>query len=180
MNMDLIEEMRREASKLPLIVGSALLAVGILLSFTNTSWNLVFTIPGILLIAYGLLSYGAMFVVNSFANIAKSASQKAIPNWDGDILHMDGGEYKIRYKAGHDGSPRFIANDICIAVGVKPPDKNAIKWGGASLLIYEGQFCFSRESVQDFLTPLAIENREANRLLVKLRNEVFRKQDRQL
>lgn len=179
MNMNLTDEMRKEASRLPLIVGLVSLGVGTLLSLAGSSWNDVFLTLGILLIAYGLWYCGTMAAIWSFSMIPDLASRHALSNWDGEVLHMDGDQRLIRYKFGHDGNPRFIASDICIAIGVKPPAKDANRWGGAVLLNNEGQICFSRESVQEFLSPLVLYNHEAKRLLVKLRNEVFRKQDKE-
>lgn len=177
--MDLKEEIRKEASKTPLIVGLVLVVVGILLSIVNSSWSLVFMLPGAILIAYGVASSGYTFAVNSVSNIAKLASQHAIPSWNGEVVHTDGGRYTIRYKFGPNGIPRFVAKDICAAIEVEPPSKEAITWGGIPLLVYEEQMWFTRDSVQQYLAPLCMDNHEASLLLVKLRNEVFRKHDRE-
>jgi hypothetical protein len=134
--------------------------------------------PSAILIAYAAASYGYAFAVSSVSNIAELASKHAIPNWDGEVLHTDGGRYTIRYKFGHKGIPLFVAKDICNAIGVEPPRREESKWGGVMLLVLDEQLWFTRESVQQYLVPLSRGNHEAILLLTKLKNEVFRKQDK--
>jgi hypothetical protein len=77
------------------------------------------------------------------------------------------------------GVAHFVADDVCIAAGTKPPLKNALKWGGVPLLRHGENKYFSESSVQDFLMPLAEKDYQANRLLILIRNNVLRKLDKQ-
>jgi prophage antirepressor-like protein len=105
-------------------------------------------------------------------------ARNALSGWDGECLHTDGGEFVIRYIFLQENKPYFMANDICSAVGAKFPGKGATRMGGQILLTHQGQSYFSAAAVEAYLVQRAVLNHEANRLLVSLKNEVFRKMNK--
>jgi hypothetical protein len=72
-----------------------------------------------------------------------------------------------------------VASDVCQAIATKVPPENALQCGGIPLLMQSEKACFSEAGVQAYLSPRAIRNRAANRLLVSIRNEVLRKLHKQ-
>lgn len=63
-------------------------------------------------------------------------------------------------------------------MGVKPPIRDALRWGAVPLLLQGKHTCFSEEGIQAYLAPLATSH-EAARLLTLIRNDVRRKLDRE-
>ncbi len=175
--MSLVNELRTKSNRLYLITAAALLVLGILLSVLGSGWSTVFWILGIIFLAVGTLSSASSSLISGMPWLLRMISRHTEPDWNGEIIHTDGSEFKIRYTYDHQGNPRFVAKDICAAIGARRPNKGALKWGGAFLLIDNEHACFSREAVTAYLTPLAIKNHAANRLLIILRNEIFRKLD---
>ena len=118
-------------------------------------------------------------VISGVPWLVRLLSRFSDPVWDGEILHTDGDEYKIRYELGEDASPRFVARDICTAVGLPPPAKGAVHCGGVPLL-WKGKYAyFSEAGVQTYLASRAVSNRAANRLLLLIRNHVLRRIEKQ-
>lgn len=130
-------------------------------------------------ILVGTAFFTSQFIIEAISRLLQSISPDVHADWQGEILHAEGGKFNVRYSLDANNQPRFVAGDVCRAIGVKSPNKSALKWGGAALLMRGDHACFSEAAVQAFLTPLAINNHAANLLLNKLRNEVFRKLDTQ-
>ncbi|MGA7594183.1 MAG: hypothetical protein WCA64_03225 [Gallionella sp.] len=164
-------------------IANALLAIGLFLqlfgSFMSSSWGLLAIVSGTALFAFGALMTTSLSIIKVAPCLIQKISRHTEPVWDGELLHTDGSEFKIRYGFNHQGSPWFVASDVCIAVGTKVPPKGSIKWGGVPLFIYGKHVCFSEKHVQDYLIPLAIKNHAANRLLLNIRNNILRKLDKQ-
>ena len=134
---------------------------------------------GALLVLIGGALFLSQFIVEGTHKLIQSTAQPNESDWPGELLHTEGGKFKVRYTIDANNLPRFLASDVCRAIGVRSPHKGALKWGGAALLMQGEQACFSEAAVQTFLTPLSLNNHEANLLLNKVRNEVFRKLDKQ-
>lgn len=130
-------------------------------------------------IAVGVALLATPFIMELIPELIRDISHAAEPSWDGEVIYTDGGEFKIRYSLDSADRPWFVAKDICLATGTKAPKRSTPKWGGAPLKIHNGSCCFSEESVQAYLASLAIENHAASRLLTALRNNVFRKLEKQ-
>lgn len=141
-------------------------------------WLGIGGILGILLVLIGGGVFLGQLIVEGTHKLIESASNP-VEDWQGELLHTEGGKFKVRYSFDANNQPRFVAGDVCRAIGVRTPSKGALKLGGAALLMQGEHACFSEAAVQTFLTPLAINNHEANLLLNKLRNEVFRKLEKQ-
>lgn len=110
--------------------------------------------------------------------LVRLISRLSEPGWDGEVLHTDGDEYKIRYNFGYKGRARFIASDVCTAIGASAPGKDALQCGGVPLS-REGKYAYFGEAdVQAYLTLRAVRNHAANRLLLLIRQEVLRKLER--
>lgn len=156
-----------------------------------------YKIAGIVMILFGIIVWSFMgglaigpivlgigllvspLLIEFIPELIQDISHAAEPSWDGEIVHTDGSEFKIRYSFDAAGRPWFVAKDICLATGTKAPKKDASKWGGALLKTHNSNCCFSEESVQAYLSSLAMENHAARRLLTILRNDVFRKLEKQ-
>jgi hypothetical protein len=123
----------------------------------------------------GLGFLGASFILNGLPNMIGSIWNSATPEWDGEILQTDGGDSKVRYGFDPTGSPWFVAGDVCRAIGEKAPGSRAATWQGIRLVMRNGVACFAEDGVRKYLSPLAIHNREAARMLTLLQREVFRK-----
>jgi hypothetical protein len=167
---------RRRAAQVMLAVGALLFLIG---AFTNSGWKLfVFSLGGMLL-AYGAIVFASVTIIDGVPWLIRLISRLSEPAWDGEILHTDGSEYKIPYDFDEQGCPRFIASEICAAIGRPPPAKHALRWGGAPLL-REGKYVYFTEAdVQTYLIPMAAENPAAKRLLLLIRNNVLRKVEKQ-
>jgi hypothetical protein len=167
------------ANEIRLKLGKTLFTIGVLLilvSYLSHSTIAGFAqLIGIALASCGTFIAIPILVINFASWLPKFISNSAHPKWEGDILHTDGSAHKIRYVFDSDGSPRFVANDVCIAIGNKPPTKGILKWAGVDLVIRGENTCFTEATVQEFLTPLAAKNPDANRLLILIRNNVLRK-----
>jgi hypothetical protein len=86
-------------------------------------------------------------------------SRSMEPVWDGEILHTDGSDYKVRYLFDDSGAPLFMASDICVAIGQNAPNLRTNKWGGGELVKQKRQPFFTDSGVQDYLVSLAVKNR---------------------
>jgi len=127
------------------------------------------------LFAFGAIMFASVSVIDGVPWLVRSFSRLSEPVWNGEMIHTDGDEYKIRYDFDEQGSPRFIASDVCSAIGVPPPAKGALHCGGVPLL-REGKYAyFSEADVQTHLTLRAVSNHAANRLLILIRNNVLRR-----
>lgn len=169
-------EVRERTAYVLLVIGLSLLLLG---GFTDSGWGFFAMPMGVMLLFVGAIMVTSVSIINGVPWFAGFMSRLAEPVWDGEIISTDGSEYKIRYEFDERGSPWFVANDVCVAIGAKTPIKDVMKWGGVPLLLRGEHVCFSEENVQIYLTPLAIHNHAANRLLVNIRNNVLRKLEKQ-
>jgi len=141
---------------------------------TDGSRLLAFSLGGLLLAFAGII-FVSIAIVDGVPWLVRLLSRLSEPKWDGEILHTDGDEYKIRYDFGDKGSPRFIASDVCTAVGSPAPTKDAFLCSGVSLS-REGKYAYFGEAdVQTYLALRAVRNHAANRLLLLIRNDILRK-----
>lgn len=171
-SMSAKNEVRTRAAYVLLAIGVFLLLLG---GFTGSGWGFFAMPVGVMLIFIGGVMFTSVSIINGVPWLASLFSRLAEPIWNGEIIYTDGSEYKIRYEFDERGSPWFVANDVCVAIGAKTPIKDVMRWGGAPLLLRGEHVCFSEENVQTYLTPLAIHNHAASRLLVNIQNNVLRK-----
>lgn len=174
--MSYANEMRRKAAYW-LIGGSLLpIAAGI---YLDGLWGTMLAVMGGLLMCVGIVLLTSLTIIDGVPWLLKLVSRHVEPVWDGEVIQMEGGGHKVRYAYDSRGSPWFVASDVCIAIGTRAPIRDAKTWGGIPLLNHGGHACFSETTVQSYLVPLAVKNLEANRLLLVLRNNIFRKLDKQ-
>jgi hypothetical protein len=147
--------------------------------FSNSSWAMLGGVMGFIFFATGIVMFISLKVVTGSSWLAQLASRHAEDEWDGELVHAEGSGLKVRYTFDHQGNPWFVAKDVCIAIGVKPPKKGDLKCGSVPLLTHGELICFSETNVQAYLTSLAMNNHAANRLLVNIRNNVLRKLEKQ-
>ena len=170
--MSAANEARKRVSKVMLVIGALLLLFGV---FTKSGWGGFALLMGGALFAFGAIMFTSVSIIDGLPWLVRLMSHLSEPIWDGETIHTDGDEYKIRYIFGEQESPRFMASDVCFAIGVPPPAKDALQWGGVPLL-REGKYAyFSEADVQTYLALRAVNNRAANRLLVLIRNNVLRR-----
>ena len=174
--MTVANELREKFSYTLLVIGALLLLLGL---FSSSSWSVFSLIIGSGFFMMGAVMFSSVTIIKSVPWLTRLISRHLEPVWDGEILHTDGSGFKIRYDFDSKGAPRFVASDVCLAVGLKAPRKDDLKCGGAPLLIHGEYASFTEESVQAFLLPLAIKNHDANRLLTLIRNNVLRKLEKQ-
>jgi len=174
--MSATDEMRKRTAQVILVISALLLLIGAL---TNAGWRLLaLSLGGMLLVLAGIF-FASMAVIDGVPWLVRLLSRLSDPVWNGELLHTDGSEYKIPYDFDEQGSPRFIASAICASIGVPPPTKNALRWGGVPLLREGKDVYFTETAVQTYLASIATNNRAANRLLSLIRNEVLRKVEKQ-
>jgi hypothetical protein len=119
--------------------------------------------------------FASIAIVDGVPSVIRLMWRLSEPKWDGEILHTDGDEYKIRYDFGDDGSPRFIASDVCAAVGSPAPAKDTLLCSGVSLSRVGKYAYFGEEDVQSYLALRSVRNHAAKRLLHLIRNDVLRR-----
>ena len=170
--MSATDEMRKRAAQVTLVLSIVLLLIGLL---ANAEWRpLALSLGGMLLVLAGIL-FASIAIIEGVPWLVRLLSRIADPKWDGEILHTDGDEYKIRYDFGNQGSPRFVASDVCTAIGAPAPAKDALVWSGVPLL-REGEYAYFGEAdVQAYLALRAVHNHAAKRLLLLIRNNVLHK-----
>ena len=170
--MSFANELRKRVALAVLGLGASLLLIG---CFTSSGWRLLaFSLGGLLIAMGGVISL-SVAIVDGVPWLIRLMSRLSEPKWDGEILHSDGDEYKIRYDFGDQGSPRFIASDVCTAIGLPTPAKDALLCSGVPLS-REGNYAyFGAADVQTFLALRAVRNHAAKRLLALIRNDVLRK-----
>ena len=159
-----------------------LLVVGLLFllgGFANSGWRSLAFLLAALNLSVGAVLITSVSIVEGVPWLVRRMSRSGAPVWVGETLHADGGRHKVRYDFDSHNQPRFVAHDICSAIGRKVPNESAIKCEGIPLLRQGEYNCFSEANVQAYLAPLAIKNRAANRLLIDIRNEVLRKLEKQ-
>lgn len=169
-------EIRERVAHVLLTISVVLLALGF---FADSGWGFFLALLGSTLLLVGGIMLTSLSIIKGVPWIARLMSRWTEPVWEGGILHTDGGQHKVRYLFDERGSARFVASDVCVAIGTKPPLKDVLRYGGVPLLIYGGHACFSESDIQDFLLPLSTRNHDANRLLILIRNNVLRKLDKQ-
>jgi len=155
-----------------LAIGALLLLLG---AFTKSGWGLFALLMGGWFFASGAIMFLSVSVINGVPWLVRLISRLSEPRWDGEILHTDGDEYKIRYDFDDNGSPRFIASDVCNAIGEPAPTRDTLLRSAVSVSI-EGKYAYFGEAdVQTYLALRAVRNHAANRLLLLIRNDVLRK-----
>ena len=170
--MSAANEARRRVAKAALAVGALLLLFA---AFAKSGWGPFALLMGGAIFAGGTIMYVSVSLIDGVPWLVRLFSRLSEPKWDGELLHSDGDEYKIRYRCGADGSPRFVARDVCTAIGVTPPAKDAVAFNGIQL-VREGEHAyFSEADVQAYLALRATNNHAAKRLLVRIRDDVLRK-----
>ena len=170
--MSAANELRRRAAQVMLTVGALLFLIG---AFTNSGWKLFALSLGGMLLAFGAIIFASVTIIDGVPWLIRLMSRLSEPAWDGEILHTDGSEYKIPYDFDEQGCPRFIASEVCTAIGMPPPAKDALRWGGVPLLRKGKHVYFTEADVQSCLVPIAEHNPAARRLLLLIRNNVLRK-----
>lgn len=174
--MSSANEARKRVAQAMLVIGALLL---LLRMFSGAGLDL-FALPlGGMIFAVGAIMLISVSIIDGVPWLLRFISQNSEPIWDGEIIHTDGAEYKIRYDFDERGSPRFVVSDVCAAIGTKPPNRLVMHWCGVPL-IRDGDYAyFSETDVQTYLTPIAIKNHAASRLLLNIRNNVLRKLEKQ-
>ena len=170
--MSAANEARRRVAQVTLATGASLLLIG---AFANAGWRLFALSMGAVLLAFGGIMFASVSIIDGVPWLVRLMSRLAEPAWDGELLHTDGSEYKIPYDFDDQGSPRFLADRVCAAIGMPPPPKDALRWGGVALLQEGKNVYFAETEVQAYLVPLAVKNPAASRLLLLIRNDVLRK-----
>ncbi|MDZ4202424.1 MAG: hypothetical protein U1C96_09800 [Gallionella sp.] len=155
-----------------LATGALLLLLGM---FTDSGGGFFASSVGVMLLFVGALMLISLSIIGGLPWFARLVSRLAEPVWDGEIIHADGNGSKIRYDFDEDGSPWFVATDVCVAIGTRTPAQGVMKWGGVPLLMRGKHACFSGEDIPTYLIPLPIHNHAASSLLVNIRNNVLRK-----
>lgn len=169
-------ETRQRVAHVLLMSSALLFALGF---FADSGWRFYLVLLGSTLLLVGGVMFTSLSIIKGVPWIARLMSHWVEPVWEGEILHTDGGQHKVRYLFDERGSARFVASDVCVAIGAKPPLKDVLRYGGVPLLICGGHTCFSESDIQEFLLPLSIKNHDANRLLILVHNNVLRKLDKQ-
>ena len=170
--MSAANEARQRVARLALAVGALLLLFA---AFTKSGWGLFALLAGGALFAAGGIMHLSVSLIDGVPWLMRLFSRLSEPTWEGEILHSDGSEYKIRYRFGADGSPLFVARDVCSAIGVRPPAKGASTFSGVQLLCQGEPAYFSEADVQAYLALRAARNHAANRLLNRIRDDLLRK-----
>lgn len=174
--MTYADEVRAKLAYALLIIGGLMLLFGV---FADSSWGAFLLMMGGALFISGALMNTSLSIITGITWLVKLMSHHAEPVWDGEFIHTDGFEFKIRYAFDAKGSPWFVARDVCIAVGEKAPKDNELKRGGVSLLMHDAHISFSETNVQAYLLKLASQNHAAHRLLRSIRNQVLRQVHKQ-
>jgi hypothetical protein len=170
--MSAANEARRRIAQAMLAIGAFLFLIGV---FTIGGWRVLALSLGGMLLAFGAIIYTSVSIIDGVPWLLRLISRLAEPEWDGELLHTDGSEYKIPYDFDEQGSPRFIAREICACIGMPPPTKDALRWGGVPLLRKGKYVYFTAADVQTYLVPIAVDSPAAKRLLLLIRNNVLRK-----
>lgn len=153
------------------VAGATMLGFGLVLVFgVDLPW-----LVGFAAFVVGFAFLVTPTIIDGVPRLVRWIWNSSEPAWDGEILHLDGGGPKVRYGFDPDGGPWFVAQDVCMAAGLKAPAKGAHSIDGAQLVRRNDLSCFSESSVRDYLAPLASGNHNAKRLLVLLQNQVLRK-----
>ncbi len=175
-----VNQLRKQAGFFSLGVAAVLFAASIVLAVQDSwDWAIALGIFALIMLGSGVKQVLAVTIIDLGSGLLRMASRHTEPKWEGEILHTDAGRHQIRHLLDRRGQPHFLASDICAAIGTQAPHRDALHWGGAPLLLQGRHLCFPRAAVETYLGHLAVKNREATRLLTLLRNDVFRKLDRQ-
>jgi len=129
--------------------------------------SIIGVIGGVMLMSVSIID-GVPWLTHLIARFAE-------PSWNGEVIFTDAGEHRIRYELDNRSSPWFIASDVCRAIGNKAPTRGARNLAGNPLTSRGNEVYLSESAVQAYLTPLAVDNDAANRLLVIIRNDVLRR-----
>jgi hypothetical protein len=146
--------------------------------FIDGYWGFFIQVLGGINMVFGIGTWGSVTLVEGAPEFMKMVSRHTEPAWEGEILYVDSSYNQVRYLVDARGAAWFVAKDVCAAVGVKPPIRAALRWGGVPLLLQGKHVCFSEKGVQAYLAPLA-KSHEAARLLTLIRNDVLRKLNRE-
>lgn len=154
------------------LAGMALIAFGLILSFVLGTWLIGF---GAFVVGFSFLA--TSYLIDGVPNLLRFIWRSAEPVWDGEILHTDSGDSAVRYGFEPQGSPWFVAADICQAIGEKTVDERALHREGIHLIRRNNLAAFSGEHVCQFLTKRSVDNHLAKRLLVLIQSTILRKID---
>jgi hypothetical protein len=162
-------------------VGRFLIAAGSVLVFLGVwaaeTWGLYASLVGTGLFLMGFAMWSSVSLIDGVPWLIRMFSRHTEPAWEGEVLYVDSSYIQVRYLFDARGNAWFLAKDVCAAIGVKPPIRDALRWGGVPLL--QGKHvCFSEDGVHTYLAPLA-KSHEAARLLTLIRNDLLRKLNRE-
>jgi hypothetical protein len=174
--MSTANEYRLKLSYTLLAAGALIWMLGFL---WGSAWGVFTFLVGGGLFAMGAVMFLSLSVIKGVPWLTYLISRHMEPAWEGELVYVEGNGLKVRYDFDHNGSPWFIAKDVCIAVGIKSPQEIDLACGGVAIMEFDGHLSFSETNVQNFLISLAMNNHAANRLLVNIRNNVLRKLDKQ-
>ena len=114
--MSVANEMREKFSYVLLTVSTLLLLFGL---FINSSWSFFALIMGSGIFVMGAVMFLSLSILKGVPWLARLISSHLEPIWDGELLHTDGSDFKIRYDFDNKGQLWFVAIDVCLAVGLK-------------------------------------------------------------
>ena len=173
--MSFANQVRKRVAQAALGVGALLLLIG---AFTSDGWRMLALSLGKSLLALSGIIFLSIAIVDGVPWLIRLLSRLSKPKWDGEMLHTDGDEYRIRYDFGDKGNPRFIASDVCTAIGSPAPAKDASLCSGVPLSRAGKYLYFGEADVQTYLALKSVRNRAAGRLLLLIRNDILRKVDK--
>jgi hypothetical protein len=174
--MSYANEIRARVAYAAVFLGAVLVLFGVL---SDSDWSGICLLLGGLLFMMGFVMHSSLSIVNGLPWLINLISRHAIPAWNGELVHVDGGALKVRYTLDSRGNAWFVARDVCIAVGEKAPGKRELKRGDVPLLVHDGFVCFTENNVRAYLRGLAMDNHAAQRLMVNIQNNVLRQLDKQ-
>lgn len=161
----------KTTSKAYRIAGAAMFAFGMFIVFViGLPWFV-----GFAALVVGVAFFLTPTIIDGVPWLIRRIWSSAEPVWEGEILHTDSGDSKIRYGFDPKGCPWFVAQDVCRAIGTQAPSNRAQDFNGTRLVRRNNLCCFTESSVGEYLARLAIENHDAKRLLVLLKTQVLRR-----
>jgi len=168
-------EVRQKVAYVLLAIGGLLL---LLSGIMHSAGGHLMAFVGSIICVMGGVMLTSVWIIDGVPWLTRLIARIAEPSWNGEAIFTDAGEHRIRYEFDNRDSPWFIASDVCRAVGNKAPTKGARNLAGNPLAYRRKEAYFSESAVQTYLTPLAVNNDAANRLLVIIRNDVLRRLDK--
>src|ERR1700690_1564032 len=95
--MSAANEARKGVSKSMLEIGALLLLFGV---FAKSGWGSFALLMGGALFAFGAIMFTSVSIIDGVPWLVRLMSHLSEPVWDGEMIHTDGDEYKIRYNFG--------------------------------------------------------------------------------